>query len=147
VFGSRDQSNPYVAAPGRAPSMAGQRPFGDAYARQLEDQYRLHSQISASAAEAEASKYKTAPNPPKSSSSFADGLAGPLTGVLGQLSKGLINSAFSGGGASSFSSGTPWNFNSGLNFLPSGSSAIASNFSSAGINGPSFSPTTLNFLK
>ncbi len=127
--------------------MAGSAPFRSAYDAQLKSQADLVRRISSSRAEAEASKYKTAPSPPSSGGSFTDGLAGPLSGALGELSKGLINGAFGGSGTPSFSSNTPWNFNSGLNFLPSGSSPIATNFSPAGINGPSFAPTTLNFFR
>lgn len=126
--------------------MAGSAPFKGAYDAQLKSQADLVRRISASHAEAEASKYKTTPNAPSSGGSFADGLAGPLSGALGQLSKGLIGGAFGSSSAPSFSSSTPWNFNSGLNFLPSGSSPIATNFSPAGISGPAFTPTSLNFL-
>ena len=47
----------------------------------------------------------------------------------------------------SSASSIPWNFKFGANFLPSGSSDISTNFSTAGMNGPSFTPATLNFLR
>jgi hypothetical protein len=126
--------------------MAGSGPFQRAYDEQRASQVDLIRKISSSQAEAEASKYKTVPNPPKTGGSFADGLAGPLSSTLGQVAQGVIGSIFKPG-STSFSSSVPWNFNSGLNFLPSGSSGTASNFSSAGISGPSFKTTALNFLK
>jgi hypothetical protein len=126
--------------------MAGSSPFLKAYNTEVQSQADLINRISSSKAEAEASKYKTTPNPPKSGSSFGDALAGPLATAASKATSGLLGGLFGGSSGGSFESNAPWNFNSGLNFLPSGSSGIATNFSPAGISGPSFTPTSLNFF-
>jgi len=118
VFGGWDQDNRYgsvAARPGGAPHMAGSSPFRRAYDEQRESQLNLVRRISASRAEAEASKYKAVPEPPKTGGSFLGDVAAPL---LGGIARGVLGSLSGLGAASSasspLSSGVPWSFPSGL---------------------------------
>jgi hypothetical protein len=149
VFGGSEY-NPYLrsASESGAPSLrrAGSDPFRRAYEDQLGAQYGTLRTIGRSAAEARAAEYGATPSNPQNRQSFGDGLVQGLA----KEAPGLISSALGGlfgrSSSGSFSSSVPWNFNTGLNFLPSGSSGTSTNFSANALSGPSFTPTSLNFL-
>lgn len=143
MYGSYSDDSPYASG---APSLrhAGSDPFKRIYEDQLGAQYGMISKISRAKSEAEAAKYGAAPTNPYARPSFGDDFMSRL--ASSDLASGLRG--LSGGSTpGSFSSSVPWNFNSGLNFLPSGSSGTSTNFSTAGISGPDFAPTALNFLR
>jgi hypothetical protein len=108
---------------GGAPRLAGSDAFRRALAGEQEKQQQLINSVADGRHLGDlASRGLFAP---EAATTGGDGLSSAVSG----LTSGLIN-RFSGlsGASPSGSSGTPWNFNTGLNFLPSGSSATATNF-------------------
>jgi len=148
VYGSYGDDSPYLRPTSRsgAPSLAGSSPFRKAYQDQLESQYDMTRRIGEWKARLKAARHGVGPVNPYASQSFEDGFVSRLASQSPQLASGL-RGLFGGSSSSSFSSNIPWDFNTGLNFLPSGSSGASTNFSNAGISGPDFATTTLDFFR
>jgi len=119
--------------------MAGSAPFKNQYEELTRRANLLKEQISGEAG-VKAAGYGIAPIQ-RDYSSAARSSPYPSGEVLGAFGGALGDRIFNR------SESTPWNFNSGLNFLPSGSSGTSTNFSTAGLDGPAFAPTTLNFFR
>lgn len=149
MYGSYGDDSPYASS---APSIrhAGNDPFKRIYGDQMSAQREIISEIGRSKAAMKAAKYGAAPTDPYTRQSFGDDFVSRLASQSPQLASGLVSGLrglFGGSSSGSFSSNIPWDFNTGLNFLPSGSSGTSTNFSDAGISGPDFAPTTLDFFR